>query len=143
MPEASGEPPSPEATLGEEVGGDAMAVEEARKRIRAQLDSGEDPLTPTVEREGHDVLERLHLRPTAKASRDTPEEKCLGTDISSGALLTGGPARRSVLGCTGGSSRSQGPTPCTDDDRPGHPVESSFLCSGHRAYCADVGLSAP
>eukprot|EP00971_Amphidinium_carterae_P232677 4617535-Amphidinium_carterae.1 len=44
-----------------------MAVEEARKRIHAVLDAGEDPLTPSTDKEGHEVLERLHLRPAAKA----------------------------------------------------------------------------
>eukprot|EP00971_Amphidinium_carterae_P238692 4738361-Amphidinium_carterae.1 len=67
MEDVSGERANQEETLGEEAGDDAMAVEEARKRILSQLDAGEDPLTPSVEREGHEVLERLHLRPAAKA----------------------------------------------------------------------------
>eukprot|EP00971_Amphidinium_carterae_P028140 554049-Amphidinium_carterae.1 len=55
-----------------------MAVEEARKRIHATLDAGEDSLNPSMETEGHDVIERLqHLRPAAKA-REYPEEKKRG-----------------------------------------------------------------
>eukprot|EP00971_Amphidinium_carterae_P192078 3811004-Amphidinium_carterae.1 len=67
MPEANGELANQEETLGEELGADAMAVEEARKRIHATLDAGEDPLSASAEKEGHDVIERLHLRPAAKA----------------------------------------------------------------------------
>eukprot|EP00971_Amphidinium_carterae_P039673 779329-Amphidinium_carterae.1 len=46
MPEVNGVPASQEETLGEELGVEAMAVEEARKRIHTQLDAGEDPLNP-------------------------------------------------------------------------------------------------
>eukprot|EP00971_Amphidinium_carterae_P016536 326639-Amphidinium_carterae.1 len=80
MPEANGELANQEETPGEGLGADAMAVEEARKRIHATLDAGEDPLAPNADRDGHEVLERLHLRPAAKASRATPEEELLGTE---------------------------------------------------------------
>eukprot|EP00971_Amphidinium_carterae_P130812 2591456-Amphidinium_carterae.2 len=65
MKDVSGETASHDVSLGAELGADAMAVEEARKRIHATLDAGEDPLTPSADREGHEVLERLHLRPAA------------------------------------------------------------------------------
>eukprot|EP00971_Amphidinium_carterae_P271450 5386406-Amphidinium_carterae.1 len=80
-----------------------MAVEEARKRIRAQLDAGEDPLTATADREGHDVIERLHLRPAAKASRATPEERFPATE-STPRVQGDQPSwgrRQSKPGCTG------------------------------------------
>eukprot|EP00971_Amphidinium_carterae_P102166 2022284-Amphidinium_carterae.1 len=75
MDDVSGEPPSPGVKPGVEIGEDALAVEEARKRIHAALDAGEHPLHSQQDTEGHDVLERLHLRPAAKASREYPEEK--------------------------------------------------------------------
>eukprot|EP00971_Amphidinium_carterae_P002713 53690-Amphidinium_carterae.1 len=99
MPEANGEPASQEENLGEETEDVALAVEEARKRIHTQLDAGEDPLTSTPDREGHEVLERLHLRPAAKASRMSPEEKNLGT-----GLLLGGTRPAETFGDT--STRS-------------------------------------
>eukprot|EP00971_Amphidinium_carterae_P014312 282814-Amphidinium_carterae.1 len=67
MPEVNGEPVNQEETHGEELGAAAMAVEEARKRIHSQLDAGEDPFCPSVENEDHDIIDRLHLRPAAKA----------------------------------------------------------------------------
>eukprot|EP00971_Amphidinium_carterae_P162523 3222107-Amphidinium_carterae.1 len=119
-----------------------MAVEEARKRIRAQLDAGEDPLSATVDREGHDVIERLHLRPAAKASRETPEERVLDTEHSSRRhrdtlcyqsgedkpacggplLLTGtsmgnpGVVRRDNFAFRGGLAAMPAPTMAADDE---------------------------
>eukprot|EP00971_Amphidinium_carterae_P294961 5856929-Amphidinium_carterae.1 len=61
MDEASGDLASLEVEPGEGLGADALAVEEARKRIHATLDAGEDPLNPSAENEGNEVLERLHL----------------------------------------------------------------------------------
>eukprot|EP00971_Amphidinium_carterae_P305030 6061240-Amphidinium_carterae.1 len=65
MVEANGEPPNPEDQPGEEQGGTALEVEEARKRIHAALDACEDPLHKDAD--GHQIIERLHLRPSAKA----------------------------------------------------------------------------
>eukprot|EP00971_Amphidinium_carterae_P068593 1358122-Amphidinium_carterae.1 len=84
MEDVNGEQVSQEQQPGEELGADAMAVEEARKRIHATLDAGEDPLNPSVEHEGHEVLERLHQRPAAKASREYPEETPGDTDSPQG-----------------------------------------------------------
>eukprot|EP00971_Amphidinium_carterae_P191629 3802697-Amphidinium_carterae.1 len=67
MEDANGETPSQEETPGGELGDDAMAVEEARKRVHAALDAGESPLDFQPGTEGHQIIERLHLRPAAKA----------------------------------------------------------------------------
>eukprot|EP00971_Amphidinium_carterae_P296165 5882956-Amphidinium_carterae.1 len=122
MPEANGELANQEETLGEEPGDDAMAVEEARKRIHTQLDAGEDPLTPTAEREGHEVIERLHLRPAAKASRETPEVGFLGTETPPGDTRAQQPvpARDGSLGGTGRPPLPQKPTHRTNCNRPGN-----------------------
>eukprot|EP00971_Amphidinium_carterae_P106705 2113625-Amphidinium_carterae.1 len=93
--------------LGEELGADALAVEEARKRIHATLDAGEDPLTPNADREGHDVIERLHLRPAAKASRETPEERLLDTEPPQGTRFS----QTLTPGCTGYNDSTRFPTP--------------------------------
>eukprot|EP00971_Amphidinium_carterae_P111402 2206534-Amphidinium_carterae.1 len=84
MEDVNGNSASQDVSPGEALGADASAVEEARKRIHATLDAGEDPLTPNADREGHDVIERLHLRPAAKASRETPEERLLDTEPPQG-----------------------------------------------------------
>eukprot|EP00971_Amphidinium_carterae_P094997 1879719-Amphidinium_carterae.1 len=118
MEDANCEQVSPEETLGEELGADTMAVEEARKRIRAQLDAGEDPLSATADREGHDVIERLHLRPAAKASRATPEERILATEPSSRrqGATTFWKCDEGQPGCTGRTLITQSTRP---GDRPG------------------------
>eukprot|EP00971_Amphidinium_carterae_P019295 380078-Amphidinium_carterae.1 len=67
MDDANAEQPRPGDSPGVELGADSLAVEEARKRIHATLDAGEDPLSSQPDSEGHNVLERLHLRPAAKA----------------------------------------------------------------------------
>eukprot|EP00971_Amphidinium_carterae_P120294 2383641-Amphidinium_carterae.1 len=124
MPEANGEPASQEATLGEEAEDVAMAVEEARKRIHTQLDAGEDPLTSSPDREGHEVLERLHLRPAAKASRMSPEEKILGTE-----LLPGGLNPAETLGGTSTRSSLRATATTTRGSRPGYrPGKKAFVC---------------
>eukprot|EP00971_Amphidinium_carterae_P172508 3419264-Amphidinium_carterae.2 len=102
---------SPEQPPGAALGADAMAVEEARKRIHATLDAGEDPLHSQPDSEGNAVLEKLHLRPAAKArhlSRVYPEEKFGDTGTPQGALtpnrpLPGSTGRRHprLPGCTG------------------------------------------
>eukprot|EP00971_Amphidinium_carterae_P335573 6471508-Amphidinium_carterae.1 len=86
MGDVSGEPPSQEDSPGEELGDDALAVEEARKRVHAALDAGEHPLLNQQDTDGHDVLERLHLRPAAEASREYPEEKFGSTGTPQGAI---------------------------------------------------------
>eukprot|EP00971_Amphidinium_carterae_P226794 4498074-Amphidinium_carterae.1 len=92
MDDANGEPPSQEETPGAELGGDALAVEEARKRVHAALDAGGSPLDFQQETEGHQIIERLHLRPAAKASREYPEEKfgLTGTPQGAHSTLPGG-----------------------------------------------------
>eukprot|EP00971_Amphidinium_carterae_P218457 4336153-Amphidinium_carterae.1 len=67
MEDVSGSAANQDVLPGEGLGADALVVEEARKRIHATLDAGEEPLNPSAESEGHDVIERLHLRPAAKA----------------------------------------------------------------------------
>eukprot|EP00971_Amphidinium_carterae_P149899 2971660-Amphidinium_carterae.1 len=94
MEDVSGEQPSPED------GADALAVEEARKRIHATLDAGDDPLSSQNDSEGHEVLERLHLRPAAKASREYPEETPGATDSPQGTAGNSH-GKNSKLGNTG------------------------------------------
>eukprot|EP00971_Amphidinium_carterae_P309966 6159740-Amphidinium_carterae.1 len=72
MDDANGETPSHEATPGVELGVDALVVEEARKRVHAALDAGESLLDFQQETEGHQIIERLHLRPAAKAKFTGP-----------------------------------------------------------------------
>eukprot|EP00971_Amphidinium_carterae_P041071 806547-Amphidinium_carterae.1 len=105
MDDANGEPQNQEETPGEELGGDALAVEEARKRVHAALDAGESPLDFQPETEGHQIIERLHLRPAAKASREYPEEKLgmTGTPQGTNRNLTGGTGKETwrLPGSTG------------------------------------------
>eukprot|EP00971_Amphidinium_carterae_P311301 6187361-Amphidinium_carterae.1 len=51
--DANGDLPSQEPKPGAALGADAMAVEEARKRIHATLDAGEDQLNSQPDSEGH------------------------------------------------------------------------------------------
>eukprot|EP00971_Amphidinium_carterae_P226288 4488552-Amphidinium_carterae.1 len=61
MEDVNGEPQNQEETPGEEIGDDALAVEEARKRVHAALDAGESPLDLQHVTEGHQIIERLHF----------------------------------------------------------------------------------
>eukprot|EP00971_Amphidinium_carterae_P256401 5090926-Amphidinium_carterae.2 len=128
--------PSPEQQPGVALGADALAVEEARKRIHATLDAGEDPLNNSVENEGQEVLERLHLRPASKASREYPEETPGLTDSPQGTVgkhnnLPGSTGKLDTLGCH---------QSCKDNKLGG----SGFVCEtpGCNQACKDSKLGS-
>eukprot|EP00971_Amphidinium_carterae_P056013 1104778-Amphidinium_carterae.1 len=118
MDDASGEPPNPEQQPGEELGADALAVEEARKRVHATLDAGEDP--------GQQCGER---------GREYPEEMPGFTDSPQGTLRTVllKPGNKKMFGGTSTSNANQSKLACKNS-KLGCTIyasQNSKLCTGY------------